>query len=137
MKKLLSLILLVIILITTMPIVMAEDSTYRVGDTIRFGSYPQSQVEDTNLISTLNSLAPKWEDWTSYGYYSGKNETGSMVQNDDTRYTDISYNGCKYRGVKFIRYRAGYTDQFTSETGNQKSNGFLKNVIYWFNKMFN
>ena len=34
--------------------------------------------------------------FTSYGYYSGNGEYGSMVQGDWMRYTDVTYNGKKY-----------------------------------------
>ena len=46
MKKLLSLILVAVMIVTTIPIVFAEDETYKVGDIIQFGSYPQSDVKE-------------------------------------------------------------------------------------------
>ena len=65
-KKLLSAVLVLVMLLTTMPIAFAEGKTYEVGDIIKFGSYPQSEVKDEALIAELNSLAPEWDDWTSY-----------------------------------------------------------------------
>lgn len=128
MKKLLSLILVAIILVTAMPLAFAEGNTYKVGDIVQFGSYPQSEVKDEALIAELNDLAPKWEDWTSYGYYSGNGEYGSMVQGDWMRYIDVTYNGKKYRGVKFTRYRPYFTHYPSSSSNSrQDDNGY--NII--------
>ena len=133
MKKILSLILVAIMLVTAMPMAFAEGNTYKVGDIIQFGSYPQSEVKDETLIAELNALAPEWENWTSYGYYSGNGEYGSMVQGDWMRYTDITYNGNKYRGVKFTQYRPylTYFDSSDSYTF-QDENGYSTNTVYWF-----
>lgn len=141
MKKLLSLILAAIMLLAAMPIAFAEGNTYKVGDIIQFGSYPQSEVKDEALIAELNALAPEWKDWTSYGYYSGVGSLdytedvvyGSMEQGDWMRYTDVTYNGNKYRGVKFTQYRPFYTI-FNSSVSNtfQYENGYSVNTIFWF-----
>ena len=131
MKKILSLILVAIMLVTAMPMAFAEGETYKVGDIIQFGSYPQSEVKDEAIISALNALAPEWDDWTSYGYYSGDGSYGSMVQGDWMRYTDIAYNGNKYRGVKFTQYRPNYTYSSSNNT-NQDDNGYSTNTVYWF-----
>ena len=100
-KRFFSLVLAVLMLLSISPMAYAESDTYQVGDIIQFGSYPQSEVTDETIIAELNALAPEWEDWTSYGYYSGNGNYGSMVQGDWMRYTDVNYNGNKYRGVKF------------------------------------
>ena len=130
MKKLLSLILVAIMLVTAMPIAMAEDNTYKVGDIIHFGLYPQTEVKDETLIDELNVLAPEWKDWISYGYYVGDGNYGS-VQGDWMRYVDVVYKDSKYRGVKFTQYRPSYTCSETSYT-NQDDNGYNTNTIYWF-----
>ncbi len=133
MKKLLSLILVAVMLVTAMPIAMAEGNTYKVGDIIQFGSYPQSKVTDSATITALNSKAPAWDNWTSYGYYSGNGDYGTMKQGDWMRYTDIMYNGNKYRGVKFTQYRPFYTKyQSSSSDTHQDDNGYSTNTVYWF-----
>ena len=133
MKKLLSLILVAIMLVTAMPIAMAEGNTYKVGDIIQFGSYPQSKVTDEALVAELNAIAPEWDDWTSYGYYSGDGAYGTMVSGDWMRYTDINYNGNKYRGVKFTQYRPVYT-YLKSDIlyAYQYYNGYSIDTVYWF-----
>ena len=133
MKKILSLILVAIMLVTAMPMAFAEGNTYKVGDIVQFGSYPQSEVKDEALIAKLNSIAPKWEDWTSYGYYSGDDKWGSMVQGDWMRYVDIKHDGERYRGVKFTQYRPYWTDCDTSLSYTyQYDNGYSTNTVYWF-----
>lgn len=131
MKKLLSLILVAIMLVTSMPIAMAQDSTYKVGDIIQFGSYPQSKVTDEALVAELNAIAPEWDNWTSYGYYIGNNNIGSMQQGDWMRYTDVQYDGDVYRGVKFIKYRPNNTMGIPT-LAEQIENGYYINTVYWF-----
>ncbi len=109
----------------------AKDSVYKVGDIIQFGTYPQTEVKDEALIAELNALAPEWDRWTSYGYYSGTDDYGSMVQGDWMRYVDIKHDGNKYRGVKFTQYRP-YGTYFTSSDTHQDSNGYSTNTVYWF-----
>ena len=131
MKKILSLILVVIMLLAAMPLAVAEGNTYKVGDIIQFGSYPQSEVKDEGLIAKLNALAPAWDNWTSYGYYSGTGSEGTMKQGDWMRYIDIMYNGKKYRGVKFTQRRPERVCD-TSSYSYQNINGYYTNIVYWF-----
>ena len=48
-------------------------------DIIEYGSYPQSQVKDSALISELDKIN---KNWISYGYFSGNGKTGSMKPGD-------------------------------------------------------
>lgn len=133
MKKIIATIMSVILLLTIAPMACAEENnTYKEGDIIQFGSYPQSEVKDETLIAELNVLAPEWDDWTSYGYYSGNGEIGSMVQGDWMRYVDVTYDGSKYRGVKFTQYRSFATICFGNESDAQYLNGYRINEVYWF-----
>ena len=131
-KKFLSLVLAVIMIVCTVPMVFAEGNTYKVGDIIQFGSYPQSEVTDSTTLTSLNNKVPAWNNWTSYGYYSGTGYFyGTMKQGDWMRYTDVNYNGNKYRAVKFTQYRPDSTDR-TSNSSYQDDNGYNINTIYWF-----
>ena len=136
MKKILCALLVVLMCLMSASVggfdFTAEAADYKVGDIIQFGSYPQSEVKDEALIAELNALAPKWDDWTSYGYYSGNGSYGSMVQGDWMRYTDITYNGNKYRGVEFIQYRPFHTYISSSNNIHQYDNGYSTNTVYWF-----
>lgn len=108
----------------------AEATEYQVGDKIKFGSYPQSRVVDGPTINALNKLAPSWDKWISYGYYSGNGDYGSMVQGDWMRYIDITYNGNKYRGVKYTQWRPKRTHENFSDPGINYV--YNPNTIYWF-----
>lgn len=130
-QKLLSAVLVVIMLLTAMPLVFAEGKTYKTGDIIQFGSYPQTEVKDEVLIAELNALAPEWDDWTSYEYYSGNGTEGSMVAGNWMRYTDVIYNGNKYRGVRFTKYRENST-YFSQDSVPQIKNNYYKDTSYWF-----
>ena len=139
--KSLSVILSVMIMITALPLVgidfslQADAKTisqYKVGDIIEFGSYPQSKVTDSTLISSLNSLS---KTWVSYGYYTGTGDwdDGNMQPGDFMKYADVTYNGAKYRAVTFTQYRP-YITSDTSSTDNtaQDDNGYYTNTLYWF-----
>ncbi|MDD6146464.1 MAG: DUF6273 domain-containing protein [Oscillospiraceae bacterium] len=134
MKKLLSILLVVLMIVSSVPFVYAEESnTYKVGDIIQFGSYPQSKVTDSATITALNNKAPEWEGWTSYGYYSGNGSYGTMKQGDWMRYVDIKHDGNKYRGVKFTQYRPYYTYKPSALSYSyQHDNGYSTNTVYWF-----
>lgn len=132
-KKILSVALVLVMLLTAMPLVFAEGEIYEVGDIIQFGSYPQTKVKDETLIAELNALAPEWDEWTSYEYYSGTYDYGSMLQGDWMRYIDITLYGEKYRGVKFTQYRPYITCRpSTYSNSHQSENHYLTNTIYWF-----
>ena len=133
-KKILSLVLAVIMIVCTVPMAFAQGNKYEVGDIIEFGSYPQSEVKDEALIAELNTLAPEWENWTSYDYYwriDGVDNGNLTMAHDWMKYTDVEYAGNKYRGVKFIEYRPELTIS-TSRFSNQDENGYLVNMTYWF-----
>ena len=108
----------------------ALSGDYNVGDVVKLGSYPQSRVTDSTLISALNKIA---KTWTSYGYYSGNDNVGSMAKGDWMEYSDFTYNGVKYRAVTFSQYRPYYTHtSLSSGELHQKYNGYYTNNVYYF-----
>lgn len=132
MKKIFSLVLTVGMLICSAPMTNAAETTYQVGDIVQFGSYPQSKVTDPTLLAQLNALVPVWDEWISYGYYSGDGNRDSMVQGDWMKYIDIVYNSDKYRAVKFIEYRPNDTTSGEYWGSYQGKNGYYVDTIYWF-----
>lgn len=128
-KKVLSLVVAIIMVVSTMPLAYAEKTTLGVGDTIQFGSYPQSKVTNSETISELNSINLNW---LSYEYYS------SGMQSDYMKYADVLYNGEKYRGVRFSSYRPTSTYSMTGtevidETEFlQYMHGYRIDTTYWF-----
>ena len=111
-----------------------QDGEYnKTGDIVAFGSYPQSEVTDETLKSALTAAAGSTDGWTSYGYYSGNEETEEPEQSDYMKYTDIEYNGAKYCGVYFTQYRPYYTNCSSSEDNSyQNNNGYNVSTVYWF-----
>ncbi len=97
-----------------------------------FGTYPQSAVSESSVVSALNAQTgglPTESDsgsWTSYDYYmDGSNATDFMW------YKDISYGGEKYRGVYFTSYRKRNIPK--SGVGYaQDENGYVLSTVYWF-----
>ena len=104
------------------------------GKTYTFGTYPQSIVTDSTLLSTLNSAhgtlptSTNSQAWTSYGYYIDHSAATSYMW-----YIDLMISGDEYRGVYFTSYRPYYTT-ITSSTANsyQDDNGYATSNVYWF-----
>ena len=92
----------------------------KLGDTFTYGSYPQTKVTDTTLISALNQIEAEW---ISYNYYN----EGSI--SDYMEYKDVEYEREKYRAVTFSKYRPYYT---TDSSPTSNDNGYYTNTVYWF-----
>lgn len=107
----------------------AAGKTYKVGDIVEFGSYPQSRVTNSSLVSALNKVS---KNWVSYGYYSGTGACGTMAQGDWMKYADFTYNGTKYRAVTFSQYRPHRTEGSSDYYSEQQNNGYTPNKIYYF-----
>ena len=108
----------------------AAGKTYKVGDIVEFGSYPQSRITNSSLVSALNKVS---KNWVSYGYYSGTGDYGTMVQGDWMKYFDFTYNGTKYRAVTFSQYRPMETiGASSSDNTYQDDNGYTPNNTYYF-----
>ncbi len=98
---------------------------------VKFGAYPQSEVQDENLINELIKTAgnPKnsLDGWSSYNYYDSDLISNNMY------YKDIEFNGEKYRGVYIVKYRPFWTYcDGTEFTTYQKVNGYMEGGVYWF-----
>ena len=109
----------------------ALSPTHQVGDIVEFGSYPQSRVTDSSLVSALDGVS---KTWVSYGYYScDGSSSDTMVQGDWMKYADFTYNGTKYRAVTFSQYRPSWTCKPSSAGWSfQDDNGYTPNNIYYF-----
>ena len=133
----LCIVLSLLMLLTVTPMTVfaeeTESKTYKTGDIIEFGSYPQSEVTDEALKAKLTELAGSTDGWTSYGYYSRNEETAVPEQGDFMKYVDVECDGAKYRGVYFTAYRPYCTtDAATEDNSNQKYSGYEVNTQYWF-----
>lgn len=131
--KLLSFFIVIAVIITSMPMAFYTVATTESDNVFLFGSYPQSEVKDTELLSVLNSIALQWE---SYGYYSGtgKLNDGKMHIGDYMQYADVNFDSNKYRAVKFDLYRPYFTGFESTTDGDtyQDNNGYECGKIYWF-----
>lgn len=120
---------------------------YSLGDIIEFGWYPQSRVTDTDLCNVLTENAGATDSWVSYNYKTYDYGTESYYS-DYMKYKDVSYEGQKYRGVFFTRYRAerqmisfyqglsyymrmGY-DATDTRVSTQHFWGYDIGNVYWF-----
>ena len=109
---------------------VGEEVTCDVGETIEFGTYPQSRVTDEETIAALNAAEKVW---TSYCYYSGTgNRDGKMQPGDWMRFADLYCNGEKYRAVAIDEYRPAQTSLSNPTGGFQERNGYEKGNTYYF-----
>ncbi|MBQ7307024.1 MAG: hypothetical protein IJW82_00675, partial [Clostridia bacterium] len=102
-------------------------------DTITFGSYPQSKITTSSLITELTNKAGSLPTssnsyfWTDSGYYIENNIESYMW------YIDLEYNSDKYRGVYFTSYRSRNVNAISMESNsNQDDNGYSTSTVYWF-----
>ena len=103
------------------------------GGYVLFGTYPQTAVTESELVSGLNTIAgtlptrENSEKWTSYEYYSGYSAQNYMW------YIDVSFTGETYRGVYFTDYRPNLTSNRSMEDNSaQDDNGYFADTAYWF-----
>ncbi len=116
------------------PVMNLNMTGYNQGDKITFGNYPQSSVTDGTLLDELNSRSASWDVYPVYvgeGNYIKKGDTGRSAE--VMYYTDITYNGSKYRGIKIKSYRPALSyDVSASYTSYQDDNGYYTENVYWF-----
>ena len=131
--KLLSFFIVIAIIITSLPLASSAAETTESDDVFLFGSYPQSEVIDSELLSVLNGIELQWK---SYDYYcgTGKWNDGKMHTADYMQYADVNFDGNKYRAVKFDSYRPYFTGFESTTVGDtyQDNNGYECGKIYWF-----
>ncbi len=99
----------------------------RDGNKVVFGTYPQSRVINSSLLSTLNSKAgtpvTNGKSWSSYKY----------TENANMYYIDVEEGGERYRGIYFTKYRpTDVRGELVSGNSLQDDNGYKLNVVYWF-----
>lgn len=107
----------------------AKAANYKKGDIISFGSYPQSRVTNSSTVKALNKNLKKWQSFDLYN----TNSKGKTKKSDYFKYADVTYNGVKYRAIKFSSYRTVYYDFMPDyPVTMQQTNGYKKNTVYWF-----
>ena len=98
----------------------------RNGNSVTFGTYPQSKVTNSTLKTTLNGKAgtPTTNtNWSSYNY----------EENSKMWYIDVEQGGEKYRGVYFSQYRpTDINNPALADNSLQDDNGFALNTVHWF-----
>ncbi len=107
---------------------------YETGDLIEFGTYPQTQVDETAALKNEKKT------WKVLEYYV-ETDTGilaissSFSQNIKysgyMAFSDFFCNGEKYRAVKFTHYRPTSKALF-QDYYYQEENRFYKNKVYYF-----
>ena len=117
--------------VTLTPLVTLYSYTDSTKTSLYFGSYPQSEVTDTSLSSTLNEKAEGLSTlgfWKRYEYYISNNVQSYMYYGD----IDMDNDGSPdYRGVHFDKCRPVSIDS-ASNSSYKKLNGYSVNTIYWF-----
>ena len=102
----------------------SKASAYANGDTIEFGSYPQTNITEESLIDDLNAAGADTE-WTSLGY----NVKGG---DDFAFYKDVVLDNVKYRAVLFTLYRYPFGGGTADDYGLQSARGYVVDTVHWF-----
>ena len=148
MKKVLSIILSLLMIISTIPAVpfsvnaqstcgfsIVNSSTLDTGDTFEMGMYPQSEVTDGNVIEELSKIDCELK---NYGYAKNVNVEEHTYEIAEFYYSDILYNDELYRKVFFSEYRLTQTfflsqEQIESINKNADKNcKYTRNNTYYF-----
>ena len=107
--------------------------SWRTGDLIQFGTYPQSEVTDADLKAALDAADKVW---ASYDYYTGNSAyDGLMRPGDWMKFADFFCGGEKYRAVTFSQYRPDNTATSLDNpyfSSHQDNNGYLTDTVYYF-----
>jgi len=100
------------------------------SNVVYFGTYPQTEVKNIQL---LGKLADVGKHWKSYGYYSGTGNMidGKMTASDYMKYADFVYEGEAYRVVQFTKYRPSHTGAVASATESNGS-GYSTDYYHYF-----
>ena len=110
-------------------------------DYIYFGSYPQSKVEDADLISSLNNKSGSLPTSSNSNKWTPFSKLYSKGSNDYIWYIDIDLNNDgknDYRGIYFNEYRPDTLpkrvkiDGYTELISSQEYNGYQTFNVYWF-----
>lgn len=122
-KKTMSILLCVFMVMSAFTVcASARAKSYKAGDVIEYGTYPQSEVTDEALIEKLNSLHFHFQ---NYSYW----HNGERVDADYSVYADVMLDGERYRAVEFSEYRHPF--QFGSRDSEYR-NKYKINTRYWF-----
>ena len=105
-----------------------------IGSSYTFGTYPQSKVTDSILISNLNykvgtrPTSSSAQAWTDYGYFNSGAVSSYMW------YIDLFYDATEYRGVYFTKWRPKdmLKDGSLANNSFQDDNGYSHSTVYWF-----
>jgi len=114
-KRLLGAFLAIIMVVSMVPNSIKASATnastqsaITTGSIITYGSYPQTKVTSSSLISALNA---------------------QTLQADNT----VTYGGSKYKRVYFTQYTPSYNTSFPiTNYSYQDDNGYYINTVYWF-----
>ena len=102
------------------------------NEIIKYGTYPQTQVKDDNLIKELNNL---------FGKIPTKNDAYGKIpfvcyknraRDNYMWYKDVILNKEKYRGVVLSDYKPSDYYEKNNISFQQKEKGFKLGVVYWF-----
>ena len=114
----------------------ASPKTYKAGDVVYYGSYPQTMVTNQTLIAKLEEETQD-ASWKAYRYCSASTSDGSafpMKRNEQMMsYCDFTYGASKYRAVRINETRPlAVTGTTNDSSAPQYASGFRSNKTYFF-----
>lgn len=132
-KKILSILLTVVMLATSVPFVLAEDASVQAGDILQFGTYPQTQVAETEELKAAAEEADRDGNAGFIFDFSHATYTADPERNLRVEITDFFSNTQKYRRIRFAQYRPQITnDNANANHSIQDENGYVTDTYYYF-----
>ena len=132
-KKILSILLTVVMLATSIPFVLAEDASVQAGDILQFGTYPQTQVAETEELRAAAEAADRDGNAGYIFDFSHASYTADPERNLRVEITDFFSNTQKYRRIRFAQYRPQITnDNANANHSIQDENGYVTDTYYYF-----
>ncbi|MBR5410855.1 MAG: hypothetical protein IK104_09290 [Clostridia bacterium] len=146
-KRMVSIVLAVLMVVTALPL-MGLDGLFTTPaeatlvkdlpstEFVRFGSYPTKRVTDS-MYTTLSSYIGNFDthpDKKSLRFVFGTGSPGTAkVEENYAHYIDFTYQGEKYRAVKYAAYRPRIAYQsYIPANSLVDDNGYTINTVYFF-----
>lgn len=108
-------------------------STRKHYENLTYGNYPQTKVDDTDIISALNdeygTPITQEDKWEAYSYYENSEPSSYMYYIDIDNDEDGNYD---YRGIYLNSYRPINTTDPLGNSSYQYDNNYELNTAYWF-----
>ena len=132
-KQLVSILLSTLLALSGMSLAFAQGTACQVGDTLAFGTYPQTRVAETDALKTAADEADNAGNSGFIFDFSRAEKEDEPERNQRVEITDFFCDAQKYRRVRFTQFRPQITNRPADAYYSvQDENGFETDTYYYF-----